>query len=139
MSPVDQAGKGSTRGGRQFPHRCADRYQRQRRLDVRAAVRRRSGLLLPAHGASHDGRFDIELEQCTAIRQHYLKNTAILRTEMEDARGGRIEVIDFSPRFYQHGRIFAPSASSASCASSRAGLVCASASAACGLRERGPP
>ena len=42
------------------------------------------------------------------IRQHYLKNTAILRTEMEDARGGRVEVIDFAPRFHQHGRYFAP-------------------------------
>ena len=57
---------------------------------------------------SRDGRFDIELEQRTSIRQHYVKNTAILRTEIEDARGGRIEVIDFAPRFYQHGRIFAP-------------------------------
>ncbi|MGZ8255299.1 MAG: glycoside hydrolase family 15 protein [Burkholderiaceae bacterium] len=59
-------------------------------------------------GDSQDGRFDIELEQRTVIRQRYLKNTAILHTEMEDARGARIEVIDFAPRFYQHGRIFAP-------------------------------
>src|SRR5512136_1432324 len=57
---------------------------------------------------SRDGRFDIELEQRTSIRQYYLPNTAILRTEMEDAHGGRIEVTDFAPRFYQHGRIFAP-------------------------------
>jgi GH15 family glucan-1,4-alpha-glucosidase len=57
---------------------------------------------------SPDGRFDIELEGRTSIRQHYLKNTAILRSEMEDANGGRIEIIDFAPRFHQHGRIFAP-------------------------------
>jgi GH15 family glucan-1,4-alpha-glucosidase len=57
---------------------------------------------------SPHGRFDIELERCAGIRQHYLKNTAILRTEMEDAEGGRVELLDFAPRFYQHGRIFAP-------------------------------
>jgi GH15 family glucan-1,4-alpha-glucosidase len=57
---------------------------------------------------SQDGRFDIELDQVVSIRQDYVRNTAVLRTEMEDARGGRIELIDFAPRFYQHGRIFAP-------------------------------
>ena len=57
---------------------------------------------------SREGRFDVELEQRTSIRQHYLPNTAILRTEMEDAQGGRVEILDFAPRFYQHGRIFAP-------------------------------
>ena len=40
-------------------------------------------------GNSREGRFDIELEQRTSIKQHYLANTAILRTEMEDANGGR--------------------------------------------------
>ena len=60
------------------------------------------------NGDSPEGRFDIELERRTSIRQHYLKNTAILRSEMEDADGGRIEIIDFAPRFHQHGRIFAP-------------------------------
>jgi GH15 family glucan-1,4-alpha-glucosidase len=59
-------------------------------------------------GSSRDGRFDIELDQRSAIRQHYIRNTAIFRTEMDDARGGRVEVIDFAPRFYQHGRLFAP-------------------------------
>ena len=57
---------------------------------------------------SADGRFDMALVECTSIEQHYLRNTAILRTQMTDARGGRIEILDFSPRFYQHGRIFAP-------------------------------
>ncbi len=57
---------------------------------------------------SQEGRFDVELEQCASIEQQYLRNTAILRTTMEDARGARIEITDFAPRFYQHGRIFAP-------------------------------
>jgi GH15 family glucan-1,4-alpha-glucosidase len=57
---------------------------------------------------SRDGRFDLELEQCTSIEQRYLPNTAILQTHMTDARGGQIEVLDFAPRFYQHGRVFAP-------------------------------
>ena len=62
------------------------------------------------------------------IRQHYLKNTAILRTEMEDARGGRVEVIDFAPRFYQHGRVFAPVGLVRIVRNSRDALACVSAS-----------
>ncbi len=57
---------------------------------------------------SAGGRFDIELQDCASITQAYERNTAILRTEMADRDGGRIELIDFAPRFHQHGRYFAP-------------------------------
>jgi GH15 family glucan-1,4-alpha-glucosidase len=57
---------------------------------------------------STGGRFDIELQDCASITQAYERNTAILRTEMADRDGGRIELIDFAPRFHQHGRYFAP-------------------------------
>src|SRR5512139_2792185 len=109
MSPVDQAGKGldlavvgNSRIGALIDTSASVVWMCVPRFDGDPVF---CSLL---DGASHDGRFDVELEQRTAIRQHYLKNTAILRTEMEDARGGRVEVIDFAPRFYQHGRIFAP-------------------------------
>ena len=57
---------------------------------------------------STGGRFDIELQDCASITQAYERNTAILRTEMADREGGRLELIDFAPRFHQHGRYFAP-------------------------------
>jgi hypothetical protein len=49
------------------------------------------------------GRFDIELQDCASITQAYVRNTAILRTEMVDVNGARLEIIDFAPRFPQHG------------------------------------
>ena len=57
---------------------------------------------------STGGRFDIELQGCISITQSYERNTAVLRTEMADRDGGRLELIDFAPRFHQHGRYFAP-------------------------------
>jgi len=54
------------------------------------------------------GRFDIEQQDCQAITQAYERNTAILRTEMTDAHGAKLEIIDFAPRFHQFGRNFAP-------------------------------
>jgi GH15 family glucan-1,4-alpha-glucosidase len=55
-----------------------------------------------------EGRFDIEQQDCVSIVQAYERNTAILRTEMSDAQGSRLEIIDFAPRFHQFGRIFSP-------------------------------
>ncbi len=57
---------------------------------------------------SDQGRFDLELQDCVSITQAYERNTAIVRTEMADSRGARLEIVDFAPRFYQHGRMFAP-------------------------------
>ena len=57
---------------------------------------------------SDQGRFDIELQDCVSITQAYERNTAIVRTEMADSRGARLEIVDFAPRFHQHGRMFAP-------------------------------
>ena len=57
---------------------------------------------------SDQGRFDIELQDCVSITQAYERNTAILRTEMADSHGARLEIVDFAPRFHQHGRMFAP-------------------------------
>jgi GH15 family glucan-1,4-alpha-glucosidase len=54
------------------------------------------------------GRFDIEQHDCISIVQTYERNTAILRTEMSDAHGSRLEILDFAPRFHQFGRSFAP-------------------------------
>lgn len=57
---------------------------------------------------SSEGCFAIEMENVATISQQYLRNTAILCTTMTDAAGQRIEVIDFCPRFYHYGRLYAP-------------------------------
>ncbi|KAF1046821.1 glycoside hydrolase family 15 protein [Xylophilus sp.] len=62
-------------------------------------------LLHPAEGAS---AFAIELEDQVSARQWYEPNTAVLRTELRDARGNGIEVTDFCPRFYSRSRYFRP-------------------------------
>ncbi|MCD7097486.1 glycoside hydrolase family 15 protein [Stenotrophomonas sp. MMGLT7] len=54
------------------------------------------------------GDFGIELEDFAASEQHYVTNTAILRTVLRDAHGGAIEVIDFAPRWRENGRFYRP-------------------------------
>src|SRR6185503_12279790 len=41
-------------------------------------------------------------------QQAYLRNTPILRTEVADAHGARLEIIDFCPRYRQFGRLYRP-------------------------------
>ncbi|WP_024889351.1 glycoside hydrolase family 15 protein [Luteimonas huabeiensis] len=63
-------------------------------------------LLSPRH---HDGGdFAIELEGFVRSEQHYVHNTAILRTVLHDRAGGAIEIVDFAPRWRQHGRFYRP-------------------------------
>ena len=54
------------------------------------------------------GEISVELDGASERSQHYERNSAILVTEFKDTRGNAIEVIDFAPRFYMHGRMFAP-------------------------------
>lgn len=54
------------------------------------------------------GYWSIELDGCSSIEQHYLRNTPILRTVMSDAAGSSVEIIDFCPRFRQAGRLYRP-------------------------------
>ena len=54
------------------------------------------------------GLFAIDLVDRAETTQRYLRNTAILETVMTDARGSRLRVTDFCPRFRARGRIFRP-------------------------------
>ncbi|MPT03805.1 MAG: glycoside hydrolase family 15 protein [Delftia sp.] len=57
----------------------------------------------------HDGGdFAIELEDYAGSEQHYITNTAILRTVLRDSHGGQVEVIDFAPRWRRHDRFYRP-------------------------------
>lgn len=54
------------------------------------------------------GFIDLMFPGCHTVRQLYQRNSAILQTRLEDAAGNVIDVTDFAPRFYLHGRMFAP-------------------------------
>ena len=58
--------------------------------------------------AAAQGLWAIEVEGQARVSQAYLRNTPILRTEITDAAGARLEVIDFSPRYRQFGRVYRP-------------------------------
>lgn len=62
------------------------------------------------HNASKEacGFIDLQFENGRVVRQTYLRNSAILQTRMQDDQGNVIDITDFSPRFYLHGRMFAP-------------------------------
>jgi len=61
-------------------------------------------------GPQAKGVWDVTVDGAVSIEQAYLRNTPILRTEITDADGARIEIIDFAPRYMQFGRIFRPTA-----------------------------
>ena len=58
--------------------------------------------------ASAQGIWEIALPGGRAVEQGYLRNTAVLRTVLEDDQGGRVELLDFCPRFQRLGRTYRP-------------------------------
>ena len=58
--------------------------------------------------AQPGGDFAIELEDQVASEQHYVTNTAVLRTVLRDGHGGAVEVTDFAPRWHQYDRSYRP-------------------------------
>jgi len=66
--------------------------------------------LIGGDQAEAHGFWAIEVEDQAQITQAYLRNTPILRTEITDASGARLEIIDFAPRYRQFGRAYRPNA-----------------------------
>lgn len=62
-------------------------------------------LLSPHQGG---GEWAIEVEDLVSSQQHYLPNTAVLRTRLQDSRGGVVEITDFAPRWRHFGRFYKP-------------------------------
>ncbi|MGC1305076.1 MAG: glycoside hydrolase family 15 protein [Caulobacteraceae bacterium] len=56
------------------------------------------------------GMWSIDAEDRVEARQAYLRNTAVLRTELTCEDGASLEIIDFCPRFRRHNRIYRPTA-----------------------------
>lgn len=65
-------------------------------------------LLDSAQGLPVDGTFAVELHDHARAEQHYDSGTAVLRTRLFDASGQGVEIVDFAPRFDDHGRTFRP-------------------------------
>jgi GH15 family glucan-1,4-alpha-glucosidase len=62
----------------------------------------------PRAGVGARGFWEIDLEDCAATTQSYLRNTPVLVTRHTDATGSAVEVVDFCPRFRRHGRTYRP-------------------------------
>jgi GH15 family glucan-1,4-alpha-glucosidase len=56
------------------------------------------------------GLWAIDLVGLVETQQSYERNTAVLRTVLIDGQGGSLEILDFSPRYLQFGRIYRPTA-----------------------------
>jgi GH15 family glucan-1,4-alpha-glucosidase len=56
-----------------------------------------------------NGVIGIQFEGGRLVEQQYERNSAILVSRFQDEAGNGIEVTDFAPRFYLHGRMFSPS------------------------------
>ena len=54
------------------------------------------------------GVWEIAMEGGRVVRQSYIRNTPILKTEYADDDGNGFEVLDFCPRFKNHGRMYRP-------------------------------
>jgi GH15 family glucan-1,4-alpha-glucosidase len=65
-------------------------------------------LLDSAQGMPVDGTFAVELHDQVRAEQGYDGGTAVLRTRLFDSSGQGVEIVDFAPRFDDHGRTFRP-------------------------------
>ena len=59
-------------------------------------------------GREEKGFSDVVLEDMADYQSQYVRNTAIVSTELTDRRGAKVRITDFAPRFRQFGRVFRP-------------------------------
>ena len=57
-------------------------------------------------GEEEKGFTDIVLADMVRSTSSYIRNTAVVVTELEDRHGGRVRITDFAPRFHLYERIF---------------------------------
>ncbi|CAN7491762.1 glycoside hydrolase family 15 protein [Phenylobacterium sp. LjRoot219] len=69
-----------------------------------------SALLAGGDPANADaqGLWDVVVEDAVRTDQTYMRNTPVLRTVVTTRSGASVEIIDFSPRFRHHGRLYRP-------------------------------
>jgi GH15 family glucan-1,4-alpha-glucosidase len=59
-------------------------------------------------GGEDKGFTDVVLDGLTDIRSEYIRNTAMVVTELTDKNGAMVRITDFAPRFVDHGRTHRP-------------------------------
>jgi GH15 family glucan-1,4-alpha-glucosidase len=59
-------------------------------------------------GDEEKGFTDVVLDGLVEIRSDYMRNTAIVVTELIDRNGAVVRITDFAPRFQTYGRTFRP-------------------------------
>jgi len=59
-------------------------------------------------GEEEKGFTDLVLDGQADSRSAYMRNTAIVVTELTDRNGSAVRITDFAPRFQNYGRIFRP-------------------------------
>ena len=59
-------------------------------------------------GDEEKGFADVVMADLVHTKAAYMRNTAIVETEMEDRHGGRVRITDFAPRFVHFERTFRP-------------------------------
>jgi GH15 family glucan-1,4-alpha-glucosidase len=59
-------------------------------------------------GQEEKGFTDIVLDGLAEIKSEYIRNTAIVVTELTDRHGATVRITDFAPRFLIYGRIHRP-------------------------------
>ncbi|WP_246731828.1 glycoside hydrolase family 15 protein [Methylocapsa sp. S129] len=59
-------------------------------------------------GDEEKGFTDVVLADLAHVNAAYVRNTAIVETELEDRHGGRVRITDFAPRFVHFERTFRP-------------------------------
>ena len=59
-------------------------------------------------GKEEKGFTDVVLDGLVETRSNYMRNTAIVVTELIDGNGACVRITDFAPRFREYGRTFRP-------------------------------
>ena len=59
-------------------------------------------------GKEEKGFSDVVLDDMADYQSEYVRNTAIVSTELTDRHGAKVRITDFAPRFRQFGRVFRP-------------------------------
>jgi GH15 family glucan-1,4-alpha-glucosidase len=59
-------------------------------------------------GDEEKGFTDVVLDGLVETRSDYMRNTAIVVTELTDGNGATVRITDFAPRFQEYGRTFRP-------------------------------
>src|SRR5579883_2865372 len=59
-------------------------------------------------GKEEKGFSDVLLDDMVEYKSEYVRNTAIVCTELTDSHGAKVRITDVAPRFRQFGRVFRP-------------------------------